>query len=102
MYETILTRLRSCSFDDICRGGTFLLCIPDLDNHVAKFVSSTFLVTTPIKRTWLPSNTTVVCNDSFYQKHTVASSPTNKNLKRTINVLFANVQAKGIALTAPS
>jgi hypothetical protein len=36
----------------------------------------------------------------LFSKHTVALSPTNKNLKRTINVLFANVQAKGIALTA--
>jgi hypothetical protein len=99
--QNVLTWLRTCcSFIDICRGGRFLLCISDLDNHVAKFVGSTFLVTKPINSTWLPSNTTMVCDNSFYQKETVALSSSNKNLKRTINVLFANVQAKGIAPTA--
>jgi hypothetical protein len=39
-------------------------------------------------------------NDSLYQKHTIVLSLPNKDLKSTINVLSANVQAKGIALAA--
>jgi hypothetical protein len=53
---------------------------------------------TPI---WLPSITTMFRNDSFYRNHTIVLSLSNKNLESTINVLSANVQAKGIALAAP-
>jgi hypothetical protein len=76
-------------------------CFPDLDNHVAMPVSATFLVTTPISSTSLPSITTMFSNNSFYQEHTIVSSLPKENLRSTIDVLSANVQAKGNALAAP-
>ena len=42
----------------------------------------------------------MVSDNSFYQKHAIALSFPNKNLKCTIDVFFADVQAKGIALAA--